>query len=245
MSLVLVHTRRQLVETLRTPVMFLSVVLIPVAVLLFFIVPFIGQDAVAMTGATGTVMVFAVLLACVGHFSTVVAAVRESPWGSYLRTLPGGLAPQALSHLAVGLVVVTAAVVPVIAVAGLFTAATATVGAIALAFLALLVAVVVFTLMGLALGYLLSLRSAVIVNSVIFLPLGVGGGMFFDPADTPALVETIAPFFPTRGPTDLVLAALTDYAPSPLALVMLALWTVAFAVLAVWGYRRDEGRRFA
>lgn len=41
------------------------------------------------------------------------------------------------------------------------------------------------------------------------------------------LVETVVPWLPTRGATDLVLAAPTDYSPNPTALVMLAVWTVA------------------
>ena len=127
------YTRRQLAETLRTPVMFLTVVLVPVAVMLFFIVPFVGDNPSTMTYGTATMAVFAVMLACVGHFSISVAALRESAWGSYLRTLPGGLAPQAVGHLLVGMVVVAAAVVPIIVVAWLFTAANAPIGRVLLA----------------------------------------------------------------------------------------------------------------
>lgn len=32
--------------------------------------------------------------------------------------------------------------------------------------------------------------------------------------------------------------------PDPLAIGMLAAWALVCAVLTVWGYRRDEGRRF-
>lgn len=218
--------------------------LVPVGVMVFFIVPFIGDDEALMTYGAGTMAVFAVMMACIGHFSVNAAALRESAWGSYLRTLPGGLAPQALGHLIVGVIVVVAAVIPITLVAGLFTAASAPIGRILPAVGALLIAAIMFTLMGLAIGYLLSLQATVIVNSIAYLPLAVGGGMFFEPENTPALVEHISPFIPTRGANDLVAAALTGSSPSPVALVMFAAWTVAFAGLLAWGYRRDEGRRF-
>ena len=243
-SLTMTYTRRNLAENIRTPTMFLTVALVPVGVMVFFVVPFIGQDTAAITSATATLVVFGVLMACVGHFSIVIAAGRESVWGNYLRTLPGGIMPQMLSHLLVGLVVVAAAIIPILLVAGLFTAASAPAPRVLLAAGALLVAVVTFTLLGLAMGYLMSMRVAIIANSIGFLPLAVAGGMFFDRADTPAIIEHIAPFVPTRGTTDLVLLALTGEPVGPLSLVMLAVWIVIFVGLTVWGYRRDQVRRF-
>ena len=244
MSLALTYTKHQLIETLRTPVSFLTITLTPLAVMIFFMVPNLGDDPAAMTGGTATMVVFATLLACVGQFSSTVAAMRETPWGAYLRTLPGGLAPQIVSNLITGAIVVLAAVVPIVLVAALFTSATAPLTRVLAAVAALLAAVVNFTMLGLAIGYTMSLRATVLTNSLLILALAVGGGMFFDPADTPMLVETIAPLLPTRGATDLVLAALTDYSPNPTALIMLAVWTVALGALTAWGYHRDEGRRF-
>ncbi|AEF41317.1 ABC transporter permease [Hoyosella subflava] len=244
MSLTALYTKRQLIETARTPVSFLAITLTPIAVMVFFIVPFLSDDPAAMTGATATMVVFAVLLGCVGHFSFTVSALRESPWGAYMRTLPGGLGPQFMSNILTGLAVVLAGVIPIVLVAALFTEATAPLSRVLLATLALLPVIVSFTIMGIAIGYNLSARATMITNSIIFIPLAVAGGMFFDANDTPALVETIAPYVPTRGATDLVVGALTDYSPSPLALAMLAFWTAVLAVAAVWGYQRDEGRRF-
>lgn len=243
-SLTLTHIRRNLVDILRVPVMLLSVALTPVAVMLFFFVPFIGDDTRLMTTAAGTFVVFAVLLACVVHVATTTSAQRESSWGVYLRTLPGGPAPAMISHIVVGMIVVAAAIVPVVGVAGLFTSASAPAGRVVLATAALLGAVVTFTLLGLAIGCTLSLRATMVVTSVAILPLAVGGGMFFDPADTPGFIAAIAPFVPTGGATDLVLAALMGTSPGALSVTMLVVWTAVFALVALWGYRRDEGRRF-
>ncbi|TBL44456.1 ABC transporter permease [Verrucosispora sp. SN26_14.1] len=243
-SLTMTYTRRNLADTIRTPTMFLTVALVPVGVMVFFVVPFIGQDPAAITSATATLVVFGVLMACVGHFSVAIAAQRESAWGNYLRTLPGGIGPQMSGYLLVGLAVVAAAVIPILLVAGVFTAASAPPSRVLLAAGALMVAVVTFTLLGLAMGYLMSMRVAAIANSVGFLPLAVAGGMFFDDADTPKIIEQIAPFVPTRGATDLVLVALTGESVGPLSLVMLAVWITVLAGLTVWGHRRDQVRRF-
>lgn len=243
-SLTMTYTRRNLAETVRTPTMFLTVALVPVGVMVFFVVPFIGQDVAAITSATATLVVFGVLMACISHFSIVIAAERESTWGNYLRTLPGGIRPQMFGHLLVGLVIVAAAIIPILVVAGFFTVASAPAWRVLLAAGALLGAVVIFTLLGLAMGYLMSMRVAVIANSIGFLPLAVAGGMFFDESTMPSFIEQMAPFVPTRGATDLVLIALTGESVEPLSLVMLAVWVAIFAVLAVWGYRRDQVRRF-
>ncbi|WP_297496023.1 hypothetical protein [Pseudonocardia sp.] len=47
-----------------------------------------------------------------------------------------------------------------------------------------------------------------------------------------------------RGARDLVVRATTGTSPDGLALVVFAVWTVVTAAVAVWAYRRDEGRRF-
>lgn len=244
MPLALTYTRHELTATLRAPGSFLTITLMPLTVVVFFIVPNVDGNPDATTGAIATMVVFATLLACVGQFSTTVAALRESPWGTYLRTLPVGLRPLAISHLLTGMIVVVAAVVPIVIVGALLTEATVSMPRLLTGLLALLVAAVTFTIMGLALGYVMSLHATVLVNSIAVLALAVGGGMFFDPDDTPVVIEIIAPFLPTRGATDLVLAALTHHPLDPLALAMLGVWTVALSALMVWGFRRDEGRRF-
>ncbi|MDT7703402.1 MAG: hypothetical protein QOJ30_5727 [Pseudonocardiales bacterium] len=47
-----------------------------------------------------------------------------------------------------------------------------------------------------------------------------------------------------RGARHLVVRATTGTSPDGLALVVFAVWTVVTAAVAVWAYRRDEGRRF-
>jgi ABC-2 type transport system permease protein len=191
-----------------------------------------------------TMVVFATLLACVGQFGATVAALRESSWGAYLRTLPAGAGPLAISSLLTGMVVVLCAVVPIVLVGAFVTGPAVPAARLPAGVGALLVAAVVFTLLGLAVGSTLPLSATVVVTSILVLVLAVGGGMFSAPGTLPAVVEVLMPYVPTRGATDLVLAALTGHTPDPVALVMLGVWAVVLTGATVWGFRRHEGRRY-
>ena len=64
------------------------------------------------------------------------------------------------------------------------------------------------------------------------------------PGGAPGFVEDIAPYLPTGGAVRLMWAAVGDYPLEFWPTVALAGWTAFFGALAVWAYRRDEGRRF-
>ena len=102
-----------------------------------------------------------------------------------------------------------------------------------------------FTLLGLAIGYSLPSKAAIVVAQVVFFPLAFGGGLLSAPGDAPGFIEAIAPYLPTRGAVELMWAAVGDWRPDPLALAMLGVWIVLLAAVAGWAYRRDEGRRFS
>jgi ABC-2 type transport system permease protein len=100
-------------------------------------------------------------------------------------------------------------------------------------------------LLGLFLGFVLSSKAAIGVSQLLFFPVAILGGLFLPPQIMPAFVQAVSPFVPSRGAVELVWAATTGSSPDPVAVVMLAGWTVVAAVAAVWAYRRDEGRRFS
>ncbi len=137
-----------------------------------------------------------------------------------------------------------ASFLPVVAIAAIATAATASPAELALAAGGVIVIAVPFTLMGLAIGYALPSKAALAVAQLLFFPLAFCGGLLSAPGEAPGWVEAIAPYLPTRGAVELMWAAVGDFTPDGTALFMLVAWTVAMALLAVWAYRRDEGRRF-
>lgn len=245
MSLVLTHARYQFVDTIRVPVAVIATVFFPSASMLFFVVPNVGSDPEAATLATGSMVVFATMVTCLFQYGAGVAEDRALPWEPFVRTLPTGAFPRFAGRVLVGSAFVVVAVLPVIAIAVLFTEATASAGQLAAGLAALLAAVVPFTLLGLAIGYSLPAKAAIAVATISFMPLAFGGGLMGDPRSLPGFIDTIAPYLPTRGAAELTWAAISGFDVDPVAVAMLGVWAVATAALAVWAYRRDEGRRFS
>ncbi len=245
-SLALVHARYQLLENLRVPIAVISNAIFPALTLLFFVVPFdYGQDPVAATTSVAQLAVFAVMSSMLFTYGTGVAEDRECSWDPYLRTLAAGGWPRIAGRVATGTVFTLIGLVPLLAVAAVGTAASITPDRLAAGIGALLVAALPFLFGGLAIGYLLPAKAALPVVQLVFFPMAFAGGLLIPPALFPAWLESASLLLPARGARDLVVWAAVGIEPNALALVMLAVWAVFTAGLALWAYRRDEGRRFA
>ncbi|MER7439914.1 ABC transporter permease [Micromonospora avicenniae] len=245
MQLTLVHTRYQLLETVRIPIAVVGSAFFPAAAMLFFVVPFAGKDAVGATYATASMVTFAVMSANIFQYGIGVAEDRDQPWDPYTRTLPAGPGPRLAGRVLAGLVLTYLSLIPVVVIGATLTAAQITPMAFLLTIGTVAVVSVPFTLMGLAIGYSLPSKAAIVVAQIIFFPLAFGGGLLSAPDEAPGFIEVIAPYLPTRGAVELMWATVGDYPVRPLSLTMLGVWVVALATLAVWAYRRDEGRRFS
>ena len=244
MPLTLVHARYQLLETIRVPIAVVGSAFFPAAAMLFFVVPFAGDDAVAATYATASMVVFSIMVSSLFTFGVGVADDRSQPWDGFTRTLPAGPGPRFAGRILAGMAMTLVSLVPVLLVAALLTAASVSATGLLLGLCAVFVGALPFTLMGLAIGYALPLKAALVVCQVVFFPLAVGGGLMSSPDAAPRFIEVIAPYLPTRGAVELMWAAVGDYPPQARSLLMLAVWTLAAAAAALWAYRRDEGRRF-
>ncbi len=246
MSLVLTHARYQFLETVRVPMTVIGSSIFPALSMLFFVVPFAGDDAAGATYATGSMLVFAVMSSCLFTYGIGVAEDRAQPWDPYLRTLPAGPLPRFTGRILTVMAVMGIAVIPVLLIAAFLTEATVTPAQLLLGLAALLLGSIPFTLMGLFIGYALPSKAAIVVAQVVFFPMAVGGGLLTGPpGNAPGFIQAVAPYLPTRGAVELVWTASTDFSPNVLSLVMLAVWVVVFGTLAAWAYRRDEGRRFS
>ncbi|WP_308249719.1 ABC transporter permease [Sphaerisporangium fuscum] len=245
MSLVLTHARYQFLESVRVPIAVIANAFFPAALMLFFVVPFAGDDPAAATFATAAMLTYGVMQSSLFTYGVGVSEDRELPWDPYVRTLPTGPWPRFAGRLITGLGFLGMAIIPVIVIAALLTKATTTPAGLLLGLAALAVSAIPFTLLGLFIGYALRARAALAVAQIVFLPMAFGGGLFSGPGRAPAFIETIAPFLPTRGSVELVWAAVSDFTPSVTSMVALAVWTAVGGLLAVRAYRRDEGRRFS
>jgi ABC-2 type transport system permease protein len=244
-SLVLTHARFQLTETLRMPMALIGSAFFPAASMLFFVVPFVGNDPVYSTYATASMVTFAVMTTNLFQYGIGVADDRAHPWDPYTRTLPAGPGPRFLGRILAGLVLMTVSLVPVVIIAAVLTAATVTPLAFVAALGATFVIAVPFILMGLAIGYALPAKAAIVVAQLLFFPLAFGGGLMTAPGSAPGFVEDLAPYLPTGGAARLMWAAVGDFPFDLSSTLALVGWTVALAGVAVWAYRRDEGRRFS
>ncbi|MFJ1540730.1 ABC transporter permease [Micromonospora chalcea] len=244
MPLALVHARYHLLEIIRIPVAVVGSAFFPAAAMLFFVVPFAGDDPTGATYATAAMVTFAVMSANIFQYGVGVAEDRDQPWNPYTRTLPTGPAPRLAGRILAGVVLTYVSMIPVVVIAAVATEAQVSAVQFLLGLGAVAVVSVPFTLLGLAIGYSLPSKAAIVVAQVIFFPLAFGGGLLSGPDDAPGFIKAIAPYLPTRGAVELIWTAVTDFRPGALSLVMLGVWVLVLAAAAGWAYRRDEGRRF-
>lgn len=246
LSLAWLHTRFQLLETIRVPIAVIGNLLFPGVALLFFVVP---QQAVASqplvaVGAVAQLGTFAVMSACLFTLGAGVAEDRQLAFDPYVRTLPAGAGPRLAGRVVTGIVFCLSAQVPVLAIALLLTEASTSPWRV-LGGLALVPVIAVpFLLLGLAIGYAMSAKAALAVVQAVLFPLAFAGGLFLPPELFPGWLDAVSHALPSRAARDLAVQVTTGAPGSAAALPVLLGWTAVFAVLAVLAYRRDEGRRF-
>jgi len=101
--------------------------------------------------------------------------------------------------------------------------------------------------LGFALGYLAGPNSAPAVTNLIYLPTAFASGLFFPLNFLPQFLQNIAPYLPLYRGAQLV----WDAVGAPISggsltndWLDMGAYTVAFFLLALWAYRRDQGRKF-
>jgi len=240
------HARYQLLETVRVPIAVVGMMLFPALALTFFVLPQqeVAQSPTAAAAAVAQLALFAVMSTFTFTYGAGVAEDRALPFDAYVRTLPAGPGARLGGRLVSGLVLGLASLAPLVLLGWLFTAADPGVGRLLLGVATVLVAAVPFLCLGLAIGYGLSTKAALAVAQVVLFPLAFAGGLFLPPQMFPAWLDTLSGFLPSRAGRDVVVQAVLGTGATAQDYVVLAAWTLALGALAVWVYRRDEGRRF-
>lgn len=104
-----------------------------------------------------------------------------------------------------------------------------------------------FVGLGFALGYSAGPNSAPAVTNLIYLPTAFASGLFFPLNLLPKFLQDIAPYLPLYRGAQLVwdsVGAPTQGGSLATDWLYMGGYTVVFFVLAVWAYRRDQGRKF-
>lgn len=246
MSLTLLHTKYNLVETVRIPIAVIGALVFPALSLLFFVVPqrAVASDPLFATQAVISLSVFAVLANSLFSFGLTIAENREKPWDPYLRTLPApGIArvlAQVFSTGTMGLL----AIIPVVIIGALFTEAEASPLRILAGFAALAVAGLPFMFIGICIGYSMPSKAAIAVVQVVMFGLAFGGGLFLPPQLFADWLDTLSKFLPSRQARDFVIWAVQGGELEWWVWVGLLVWTVLGLATALLLFRRDEGRRY-
>ena len=241
MRLAVAHARAMTIELLRYPAFLVPTLLFPPVFFLFFSTPTTPEAAaVRMATFAG----FAALGVAFFQFGVGIASERASPWEAYLRTLPIGpvvrLGARVLSAAVFAVAAAVALIVVAVPVAHVSLSPSRW---LALA-IALLAGIAPFASLGIAIGYWAPERAALPFANLLYLGLSYAGGLWFRPGRLPHVVAAVSPYLPTRALSDALAKAVSDSAIAWRDWVIVYAFGVAFALLAGWGYQRDEGRRF-
>jgi ABC-2 type transport system permease protein len=204
----------------------------------------VGRAKDQSEGALAGFAAMAVLGVAVFQFGAGIAIERGYPWEAFVRSLPGAPAARMGARVATAVGFAVASTTLLVATALVTTDASLSTGRWLTLIAALALGAVPFSLLGIALGYWAPPRSAVPIANLIFLPLVVLGGLWTGGRHLPEELDPVSHVLPTRPWAETVWAA-AEGGPWPWwAPATLCAWTIAFGLLAAWGYRRDEGERF-
>jgi len=239
--LTLIHARAITLELLRYPAFSVPTLAFPAVFFLLFVASRGDRNPTLLLASFAG---FAFLAVAFFQFGVGIAAERETPWERFLRTLPVRacvrFAARLLSGTLFGLASAGLVALTAVATTDAHLPAARWGGLV----LALIVGAAPFALLGIALGYWTSPRGALPVANLLYLVLAFAGGLWTTPARLPATVASVSPMVPTRQFGEVLWGAARGRLWQPRDWLLLLAWGAVFALLAAWGYGRDEGRRY-
>lgn len=244
MNLILAQYKASVLSLSRNPGYFIGSIVFPAIFFLFF-APSSVKTPFEANFVMGSFMIFAMMGALLFGFAVGIAQDRASPWAVYERTLPGSPLTRLVSRILNGFTFAISAVIVMAVVAHLTTPAHLSLAAWGRLALALVAGAIPLSLLGFTIGYFASPKGAGTLAQLFYLPLSFLGGLWVPPQNLPEVVQKISQFTPTRHWGEVVWPAVTGQAWKAQDFLSLAVFTVIFGALAIWGYRRDQGQRFS
>lgn len=246
LSLATLHAKYVLIETARVPIAIIGALAFPSLALLFFVVPqqVVASNAVYATQAVISLAVFAVMSNALFSFGLNIAENREKPWDPYLRTLPAPGMSRVLAQIFSTGLLGLAAIIPVIIIGGVFTAAEASPLRVLAGFIALAISALPFMFIGICIGYSMPTKAAIAVVQVVMFALAFAGGLFLPPMLFADWLNTISQFTPSRQAREFVIWAVQGGELEWWVWVGILVWTIVGFAAALLLFRRDEGRRY-
>ncbi len=242
MNLYVISSLLQLKAVFRIPAFWIPVLVFPPMLYSMFAA---GGSGPAADYPMASFAVFGVIGVALFQFGVSIAQDRETYWERYRRTLPGAFGPRMVAQLVSALVFSFLVVLLVFLAAIIMSEPTLNVGQFVILGLWCLLISVPFVLMGIALGYWASSKSAIGIANLLYLPLAYFGGLWTPPSQLPDFAAGISPYTPTRNAGEIVWAVIGQTPVPPASAYWLIGYALVFAMLAYIGYNRDENRRYA
>lgn len=238
------HTRVAFLDNIRWPTYIVTTLLFPSMFFILFDLQTARTSSALAGYLTLSFMAWAVVGVTLYTFGVDIAQERGRPWERYLRTLPVSTGVRFSARVLAAIAFAAVAATCVALIAQLSTPIDLTLLQWLRVGFSMLCAGVPFVLAGITIGYWVSAKAAVPIATASNLLLAYAGGLWMPPRYLPHFVQQISPYLPTRMFGDLLWSAIGGDLPVR-AVAGLAIYTIVFAILAVVGYRRDEGKRYA
>ncbi|PYE51087.1 ABC transporter permease [Deinococcus yavapaiensis] len=236
-------------KLLRVPMFTMSTILFPI---LFFAMFGLPNVKFSLDGVgAGPYMVvsyaaYSLMSVALLSFGVSVAAERGMGWTRLLRVSPMPPALYFVAKILTAMSMGLASMLCLVTFAHFAGGVTIAPDVLALVLAKLLAGMIPFVALGLLIGYLASPSSAAPIANLVFLPLSFMSGLFIPVSQGPQVLRDLAPFMPAYHFAQLgwgTIGTKTSGTPSEHWLWLLG-YTIVFFSLALWAYRRDEGRKF-
>jgi ABC-2 type transport system permease protein len=242
MRIILAHCKDQTLQHLRAPGYLLPTLAMPA--LFYFLFEDQDREVVLVTLLMASYAMWAILGVAFFQVGVGIAEERATPWERFVRTLPLSAGQRLTGRVLSAALFAAAAATIVIVEAHLLNPVRVAADRWLPWTLALGAGGVVMALGGIAIGYWASPRAAIALATLAWLLLAYLGGLWETPGELPGWAAEVSRYLPTRLWGELTWTAVQGQAASLGDWLGLAAWAAGFAMLAVWGYRRDEGASY-
>lgn len=241
--LVLADLRRML----RNPMFAMGTVAFPIMFFALFGLPLVSETTKAGTNLGQLILVnfgaYSLLSLAMFSFGSAIALERSGGWLKLLRASPMPTWLYFLSRILGALCFSTLSLALLYAF-GHFAGGVSF--SIPLTFTLLakfLLAMIPLIAMGLSIGFLVSPTAAQVIANIVSVIMSFASGLFMPLDQLPKFIQSVAPLFPAYHLGQIVDGTVANNTAKESAhWLALAVFTLIFGALAVWGMKRDESR---
>jgi len=242
--LLVAHTKLYLAQIVRIQGFLLSTLVMPTIVFMFYGIP-VGRHTGHHLGIAAAFALLGIFTTVFSTFGVGLAGEREMPWTRSVRTLPCDSWILLAGRLFASLLISLCSVLLVFVVAKITLGFTIGFVTILRILMALFRGAIPLALLGIAFGYWVHPKSAISVSNVVFLAL-VFTGRFWQPVEPQGMSLTHPmDYSPVFRWSQLVQEAASNQPWTYSNEIILIFYCLLFGILALWGYKRDEGTSYA